>query len=144
MLAPFTANYCWFFFSFLLLYCTTKPFVILDELGKIACKTLGHQFLCLYICRLISLCQTNTLLKQCVTSVIWGYFMLYFLSQRTPTLQFLTNVIGMSLCLHLVFFISWIQANVCDAVISKYCSCWIVEVCRRHHCALPFSIFTLM
>ena len=144
MLAPFTANYCWFFFSFLLLYCTTKPFVILDEFGKIACKTLGHQFLCLYICRLISLCQTNTLLKQCVTSVIWGYFMLYFLSQRTPTLQFLTNVIGMSLCLHLALFISWIQANVCDAVVSRNTVAVRLWKGRTHHCARSFSISTLM
>jgi len=33
---------------FLLLFCTTKPFVIFDELGKIACRTLGHQFLCIF------------------------------------------------------------------------------------------------
>ena len=69
---------------------------------------------------------------------------MYFLSQRTPTLQFLTNVIGMSLCLHLALFISWIQANVCDAVVSRNTVAVGLWKGRRHHCALPFSIFTLM
>ena len=37
----------------------TKPFVILDELGKIACKTLGHQFfVCIFADRSHDVRQT--------------------------------------------------------------------------------------
>jgi hypothetical protein len=58
--------------------------VLVARLDAIARKTLAHR-------------QRKTLLKQCVTSVIWGYFTLYFLFLKIPTLQFLTSVIGMSL-----------------------------------------------
>jgi hypothetical protein len=49
-----------------------------------------------------------------------------------------------ALSLHLVFFISWIQANVCDAVGSQNTVAVGLWKCRRHHCVLPFSISTLM
>jgi hypothetical protein len=55
-----------------------------------------------FLCRLIIWCQADAQLKQCLTSVIWGYFMLHLLSLKNPTLQILTTMIGVSLFWHLL------------------------------------------
>jgi hypothetical protein len=65
--------------------------------------------------------------------------MLYFLSLKNPTLQFLTSVIGMSLFYHPVLFMFWIQTTVCHSIIFQ--DIVVVELWKyRHHRALSFYV----
>ena len=134
-----TAKYS--LFISLLLYCITKPFVILDKLSKIACETLAHQFsLFLYLQIDLMMSDKHPVRAMCDIRDLGLFYVVFsFPEKSNPPVFDKCDWYVLVLTSHILHFL---DSDNCLSLnyISRFCGCTIMEVltpsCTFYLCPL--------